>query len=91
MSAAVVLDSHTVWWIALGIGLVVIVVVVALMALLLSFIADIDRGAVELLGTAGQIRQQTSSIRLLGQTHAALEEIKEEAVIHLGYLEGQVG
>jgi 5-bromo-4-chloroindolyl phosphate hydrolysis protein len=84
------LNGHTVWWVALGIGLVVIAVVIALMALLLSFILDIGDGVSSLLETGAQIKQQTSAVGQLATTHAALEQIKAEAVVHLNFLQGLV-
>jgi hypothetical protein len=90
-AASATVYGHTIWWIALGIGLVVIVVVALLMALLRSFVADIERGAEALVHSASAIGEQTAAISLLGDTLAGVQEIKEEAVVHLQFLNRVLG
>ncbi|MGI8411996.1 MAG: hypothetical protein ACR2QA_05785 [Solirubrobacteraceae bacterium] len=85
------IDNHTLWWISLGIGLVVVLVVIVLMSLLLSFIKDIQRGTGVLLETANQVAASTAKIPVLATTASVLEEIKAEALIHYGYLQTQTG
>lgn len=91
MSVTAGIDNHTLWFISLGIGLVVILVVIVLMSLLLSFIRDIQRGTGVLLDTAGQVSASTSEIPVLATTASVLEEIKAEALVHYGYLQSQTG
>lgn len=91
MTVIATVDTHTLWWIALGMGLVVILVVVVLMMLLLSFVKDIERGAGVLVDTASQLAANTGSIPLLATTAEVLEDIKAEALIHHEYLQSQVG
>lgn len=83
-------DTHTFWSVALGIGAVVLVVVIALMVLLLTFLKDIAGSVTRLLEVGGEVAQNTSTIVELAETGPVLEMIKEEALIHDGYLESQL-
>lgn len=83
-------DTHTFWSVALGIGAVVLVVVIALMVLLLTFLKDIAGSVTRLLEVGGEVAQNTSTIVQLAETGPVLEMIKEEALIHDGYLESQL-
>ncbi len=84
-------DTHTLWWVTLGMGAVVILVVIVLMGLLLSFTKDIERGTAVLLHTADELAVNTSAIPMLAATVGVLEDIKTEALVHFEYLQGQVG
>ncbi len=83
-------ETHTFWSVALGIGAVVLVVVIVLMVLLLSFLKDIAASVTRLLEVAGEVAGNTSPIVELAETGPVLEMIKQEALIHDGYLESQL-
>ena len=83
-------ETHTFWLVALGTGAVVVAVVVVLMALLLSLLGDIATSVDRLLEVGGEVAQNTSSIGELAGTGPVLEMIKDEALIHDGYLEAQL-
>ncbi|MGI8749541.1 MAG: hypothetical protein ACR2J6_03175 [Thermoleophilaceae bacterium] len=83
-------DTHTFWSIALGIGAVVLAVVVILMLMLLSSLKDIAGSVTRLLEVGGEVAQNASEIPQLADTGPVLEMIKEEALIHDGYLESQL-
>lgn len=83
-------DSRLFWTIALGMGAVVIAVVIVLMVLLLSYLGDIGRSVTRLLEVSGQVAQNTSPIVEFAATGQVLEMIKDEALIHDGYLESQL-
>jgi Na+-transporting NADH:ubiquinone oxidoreductase subunit NqrB len=91
MSVLASADTKTLWEVALGVGLVVILVVIALMALLLSFIKDIEAGTEILVTTAGELAENTAAIPELATTASVLEDIKAEALVHHDYLAGQLG
>jgi len=91
MTVIAAADTHTLWWIALGMGLVVLLVVVVLMMLLISFVKDINRGAGVLVNTANDLAANTGAIPLLATTAEVLEDIKAEALVQYEYLESQVG
>jgi len=83
-------DTETFWPVALGIGAVVLVVVIALMAMLLSLLADIASSVSYLLDVGGEVAQNTSGVAQLADTGPVLEMIKQEALIHDDYLESQL-
>jgi len=83
-------ETHTFWSVALGLGAVVLAVVVVLMLLLLSYLKDIAGSVSHLLEVGGQVAQNTAPIGQLADTGPVLEMIKEEALIHDGYLESQL-
>jgi hypothetical protein len=90
MTILALAETHTFWSIAIGISAVVLGVVVILMMLLLSFLKDIGASVTRLLEVGGEVAQNTSSIGQLADTGPVLEMIKEEALIHDGYLESQL-
>lgn len=90
MTVLALAQTHTFWSIALGIGAVVLAVVVALMMMLLSFLKDIASSVNRLLEVGGEVAQNTSAIPQLADTGPVLEMIKDEALIHDGYLESQL-
>ena len=55
-------DTHALWQMALGMGLVVLIVVVILLMLLLSLVVDIETSVERLLGTAGIVASHTVNI-----------------------------
>ncbi len=83
-------DTNAFWAVALGIGAVVVAVVTILMVLLLSFLKDIAGSVAHLLEVGGKVAQNTAAIKQLADTAPALEMIKEEALVHDGYLESQL-
>jgi hypothetical protein len=90
MTIPALAETHTFWSVAIGLGAVVLVVVIALMMLLLSFLKDIGASVTRLLEVGGEVAQNTSAIPQLAKTGPVLEMIKEEALIHDGYLESQL-
>ncbi len=79
-------DGHYFWYIALGLGMVVVLVVAALMVLLLSYVKDIDVAVASLLDLAGQVAAQTVFIPQLAATAPVLELIVVEAIVQDGYM-----
>ena len=81
-------DVERIWWITLGVGLVVAVVVVGLLQLLLQAVNRVERNVVELWQTATTVARNTATSWLLAQTGDALEELKAEALRHDALLSG---
>ena len=79
-------DGHYFWYVALGLGMVVVLVVSSLMVLLLSYVRDIDNSVVHLLDLAGQVAAQTVYIPQLAATTPVLELIVEEALVQDAYM-----
>ncbi len=71
--------AYTVWWVSLGIGVVVIVVVAVLLTLIVRTARQID-GAVSDIWTAGQrIANNTVHIPLLHRTNQVVDDILDRA------------
>jgi hypothetical protein len=83
-------EELTMWWISLGMGLVVVLVVIALLTSLLLVVRDIDAGVKGVLSAAVSVLGNTSLIAKLGTTASALEEIKAEALRHDGLLRSKL-
>lgn len=79
-------DTHALWQMSLGMGLVVLIVVVILLMLLLSLVIDIETSVGRILDTAGVVASQTVNIPKLAYTPAVLNLIIEEAIIQDGYM-----
>ena len=80
--AALPSEELTVWYIALGIGLVVILVAAALLTLLLKIVQDIDQGVFGVWEMAKRLAANTATTWQLTTTASALEEVKKEALRH---------
>lgn len=72
----------TTWWIALGIGAVVLVVVIALLTLLLRFVQDIDSGVDLVWSTATKLASNTATAWQLQGTANTVGKLKEEVRRH---------
>lgn len=92
MNVLALAQSHvTMWWITLGMGLVVCLVVIVLLSLLMAFVNDISRNVDGILDTAGGIAGNTSKIPALGQTAELAGVLRDELGRHaavLGSLRG---
>lgn len=84
-------QTHVLWYIALGLGAVVLLVVIVLLTMLLSLINDIADSADHILDAAGGIGNNTNNILQLVTTAEVLEQIKEEAVVQYTYFAGAAG
>ncbi len=82
-------EELTTWYIALGIGLVVILVAAALLTLLVRIVQDIDRGVFGVWEMAKRLAANTATTWQLSTTAATLEELRREAVLHDQFLGGR--
>jgi hypothetical protein len=80
--AALAAEVQRIWWITLGVGLVVAAVVVLLLQLLLRAVERIERNVIALWQTATTVARNTATTWLLGDIAAALDELKAEALRH---------
>lgn len=80
--AALPSDVETMWWVTLGLGLVVALVVVFLLHTLLREVRRIDSNVKTLWSTATMVARNTATTWLLNDTAEGLEAIKEEALKH---------
>ncbi len=79
-------NNYTFWWVALGIGLVVILVVVVLLSLLVSFVKDIDAEVGRVLEGAGRVAANTTTLPQLDTTAVAAEALEAEVKNHVALL-----
>lgn len=85
-SAALTNPERIIWYVILGLGLVVVLVVIGLMGLLLSYVADIRESVGGLLIAAGATAAQTANIPQLIDLPPVLDIIAEEGVVLDGYM-----
>jgi beta-lactamase regulating signal transducer with metallopeptidase domain len=86
MTTTIATSAHTLWWIALAIGLVAALVVAGLLVALVKSVMDIDRSAAKLLETAGGVAANTANIPQLQATAPVLGLIVEEALVQDAYM-----
>jgi hypothetical protein len=79
-------STHTLWGVALVIGLVAALVVATLLLLLIRAVRDIDSSVAGLLQVAGKVATNTANIPALQATAPVLGLIVEEAVVQDGYM-----
>lgn len=84
--AALPSDVETIWWITLGVGLVVAIVVVILLHTLVRAVSAIEQNVKELWERATTVARNTATTWMLADTADVLEEIKEEALRHDAFL-----
>lgn len=82
MTVALASETQNIWWITLGVGLVVALVVVALLSALLAAVVRIERNVIVLWNTATTVARNTATSWMLGETAGALDKIKAEALRH---------
>lgn len=86
MTTTIATSAHTLWWIALAIGLIAALVVAGLLVALVKSVVDIDRSAAKLLATAGAVAENTANIPQLQATAPVLGLIVEEALVQDAYM-----
>ena len=82
MELALAAQEITMWQVALGLGVVVLLVVVALLSALMKIIRNIDQGVKGVWETATRVAANTATTWQLKETASTLEEIKREALRH---------
>ena len=86
MTLTLAASAHTLWSIALVIGLVAALAVAALLVLLVMAVRDIETSVGGLLDVAGKVAGNTANIPQLEATAPVLGQIVEEAVVQDGYM-----
>lgn len=72
----------TMWWITLGVGLVVAVVVVVLLEVLARNVEEIDRNVAKAWSTATRVARNTATTWSLQQTAVAAGVLRDEVALH---------
>ncbi len=78
--------ERTLWYVSLGLGLVVALVVAGMLLLLLRYLRNIEASVGGLLDGAGKVAENTANIPQLEATAPVLEQIAAEGVVQDGYM-----
>jgi hypothetical protein len=78
--------ERTLWYVSLGLGLVVAGVVTAMLLILLGLLGRIRASVRGLLDSAGKVADNTANIPQLQATAPVLEQIAAEGVVQDGYM-----
>lgn len=78
--------ERTLWYVSLGLGLVVAAVVTAMLLMLLGLLHQIRTGVRGLLDSAGRVAENTANIPQLEATAPVLQQIAAEGVVQDGYM-----
>lgn len=79
-------NNYTFWWVAIGLGFVVVLVVIVLLSLLVSFVRDIEDNAVDVLDRAGRVAANTDKVEDLNTTAVAAQALEVEVKKHVALL-----
>jgi hypothetical protein len=79
-------SERNLWYVSLGIGLVVALVVAGMLLMLIRYLRDIERSVDGLLEGAGQVAENTANIPQLEATTPVLDQIAAEGVVQDGYM-----
>ena len=82
-------EEKVFWYIALGIGLVVILVVIALVWLLIRLVDDIEVGVDYLWTVTKRMAQNTTGMYQFAGTGSILRALREELIRHDKMLSGR--
>ena len=80
--AAVSTDEKVFWYVALGIGAVVVLVVIVLVSMLWSLVREIDEGVGTLWTVTKRMAQNTTGMYQLAGTASILRALREEVMRH---------
>ena len=72
----------TFWWVAIGVGFVVVLVAAALLQLLVSLVKDIDRAVDAVKATLAATAGNTSHTPLIGAVAHGVDDILLEGLNH---------
>ena len=76
------MSTHALWWVTLGLGLIVAVAATALLQLLLNQVRRVERAALDVWETATTVARNTATTWMLTQTTVRLDRLTEEALRH---------
>lgn len=79
-------SERTLWYVTLGLGLVVALVVAGMLLMLLGLLGRIRASVRGLLASAGKVAENTANIPQLEATAPVLDQIAEEGLVQDGYM-----
>jgi hypothetical protein len=84
-------EHITMWWVTLGLGVVVIIAVIVLLSMLIALVDDIDVNVREVWDTATRVAANTATTWMLQQTTVRTAELDAEVQRHAQLLNSQGG
>lgn len=75
-------EEITFWWVAIGVGFVVVLVVILLLTFLVKLVQEIDRGVVGVRDTLRRITNNTSNTSLIAPTAEGVDAVLAEGLQH---------
>jgi hypothetical protein len=88
------MSTHALWWVTLGIGLIVALVATTLLQLFLNQVKRVERGSEAVWEAAKPVARNTATTWMLTQTTVRLDRLTEEALRHdalLASVQGESG
>ncbi len=82
------MSTNAVWWMTLGIGLVVALIAVVLLQLFYHQVRRIEDGSLAIWKMGKQVARNTATTWMLQQTTVRLDGLTEEALRHDAFLDG---
>jgi len=81
------MSTNELWWMTLGLGLVVAIIAVVLLQLFYRQVRRIERGSQAIWGAGKQVARNTATTWMLHQTTVRLDGLTEEALRHDAFLD----
>lgn len=75
-------EELTYWWVAIGVGFVVVLVVILLLSTLISLVKIIDNGVVDVRDTLRAITGNTANTNLIQPTAEGVDAVLAEGLQH---------
>lgn len=79
-------EEVTFWWVAIAMGVGVLIVVILLLSSLVSMVKSIDRSTMEVRDTLLNIRENTTNTTLIPMTADGVDAILAEGLQHHTFL-----
>lgn len=81
------MSTNAVWWMTLGLGLVVALIAVVLLQVFYLAVRRIERGSEAIWGAGKEVARNTATTWMLHQTTIRLDGLTEEALRHDAFLD----
>ncbi len=81
------MSTNAIWWMTLGLGLVVAAVAVVLLQLFYRQVRRIEAGSDAIWEAGKQVARNTATTWMLHQTTVRLDDLTEEALLHDAFLD----
>ncbi len=85
------MSTNALWWMTLGIGLVVALAAVVLLQLFYRQVRRIEDGSLAIWEMGKQVARNTATTWMLHQTTVRLDALTDEALRHDAFLDSRLG